>query len=154
MPREFDFPRERLPEGFDYLGPFLDGGVDGELAASSFPFDRLDGRPLVYASFGTLQSGAGDYFQRFAEACAPLDVRLVMATGSSALSSRKFPGDPVVVDFVPQMEVLPKTSLAITHAGLNTVMQSLACGVPMVAMPMTHDQPAIAARLSRTGAGI
>src|ERR1019366_9664584 len=55
MPREFDFPRENLPAGFRYLGPFLDERPVGDL---SFPFDRLDTRPLVYASFGTLQSGA------------------------------------------------------------------------------------------------
>ncbi len=32
-------------------------------------------------------------------------------------------------------------------------MQSLAFGVPMVAIPITHDQPGIAARVKRSGAG-
>jgi zeaxanthin glucosyltransferase len=152
MPREFDFPRERLPSVFHYLGPFVDPAPPVNGAA--FPFERLDSRPLVYASLGTLQSGAIDYFGRIAEACAPLDLQLVMATGSSAVDAARFPGKPIVVSYAPQMELLRRASLVITHGGLNTVMQALACGVPMVAMPMTHDQPAIAARLARTGAGL
>ena len=151
MPREFDFPRENLPAGFHYLGPFLDQRSGGE---APFPYERLDARPLVYASLGTLQSGAGDYFMRIAEGCARLEVQLVITTGNSAASVRDFPGDPIVVDYAPQMALLQRAKLVVTHAGLNTVMQALACGVPMVAMPMTHDQPAIAARLARTGAGI
>jgi zeaxanthin glucosyltransferase len=151
MPREFDFPRRHLPAGFHYLGPFLDDRSGGTV---SFPFDRLDARPLVYASFGTLQPGARDYFVRIAESCTSLNAQLVIATGSSDANALNFPGNPIVVGWAPQMELLRRASLTITHAGLNTVMQSLACGVPMVAIPMTHDQPAIAARLARTGAGI
>jgi zeaxanthin glucosyltransferase len=152
MPREFDFPREELPANFHYPGPFLE--ESGTSPTDSFPFDRLDGRPLVYASFGTLQSGAGDHFRRIAQACAPLGVQLVMATGGYRGEGPDFPGDPIVVGYAPQMALLRRASLTLTHGGMNTVMQSLACGVPMVAIPMAHDQPAIAARLARTGAGI
>ena len=48
---------------------------------------------------------------------------------------------------------LARARLTITHAGLNTVLDSLANGVPMVAMPITYEQPAIARRLEWTGAG-
>ena len=41
----------------------------------------------------------------------------------------------------------------ITHAGMNTAMESLANGVPMVAVPITNDQPAVAARIAWTGVG-
>jgi UDP:flavonoid glycosyltransferase YjiC (YdhE family) len=39
----------------------------------------------------------------------------------------------------------------ITHAGLNTALESLAHGVPMVAIPIANDQPGVAARLVRLG---
>lgn len=35
----------------------------------------------------------------------------------------------------PQIELLKRASLCITHAGLNTALQALAQGVPMVANP-------------------
>ena len=44
-------------------------------------------------------------------------------------------------------------ALTITHAGLNTVLESLRCGVPMVAIPIANDQPGVAARVAWTGSG-
>ncbi|XGV94404.1 MAG: glycosyltransferase (plasmid) [Leptolyngbya sp. BL-A-14] len=43
--------------------------------------------------------------------------------------------------------------MVITHAGMNTVLTALSCGVPLVAIPITNEQPGIAARLQRTKAG-
>ncbi len=82
-----------------------------------------------------------------------IDAQLVMATGGSRRSIANLPGTPLVVEYAPQLQILSRASLAITHAGLNTVMQSLTFGVPMVAIPITHDQPGIAARVKRSGAG-
>ena len=76
-----------------------------------------------------------------------------MGASNREASAHEFPGDPIVVGYAPQREILARASLTITHAGLNTVMQSLLFGVPLVALPITHDQPAIAARISRSGAG-
>lgn len=39
------------------------------------------------------------------------------------------------------------------HAGLNTVLEALSAGVPMLTIPVTNDQPGIAARVVWTGAG-
>ena len=51
QPAAFDFPRRHLPGNFHYTGPFLDHQARSEVA---FPWEQLDGRPLVYASLGTL----------------------------------------------------------------------------------------------------
>lgn len=37
---------------------------------------------------------------------------------------------------------------------MNTTMQALSFGTPLIAIPLAHDQPAIAARLQQTGAGL
>jgi UDP:flavonoid glycosyltransferase YjiC (YdhE family) len=58
------------------------------------------------------------------------------------------------VNYAPQLELLARAAVTITHAGMNTALQSLHFGVPAIAIPLAHDQPAIAARLARTGAGI
>lgn len=65
----------------------------------------------------------------------------------------ELPGNPLVVGYAPQLELLQKTTLAITHAGMNTTLESLTNGVPMVAIPVTNDQPGIAARIAWTGCG-
>ena len=151
MPREFDFPRRHLPGTFHYLGPWFDRAMPD----SPFPFEKLDGRPLIYGSIGTLQSQNSHYFHIMAEACAGLDAQLVLALGhSQGEALRDLPGQPLVVNFAPQIELLSRAAMTITHAGMNTMQQSLYFGVPAVAIPLAHDQPAIAARLARTGAGI
>ena len=55
--------------------------------------------------------------------------------------------------YAPQLELLQKASLNITHAGFNTALESLSYGVPMVAIPVTDDQPGVAARIVWTGTG-
>ncbi|MBV9676914.1 MAG: glycosyl transferase, partial [Acidobacteriaceae bacterium] len=57
------------------------------------------------------------------------------------------------VPYAPQLELLRRASLCITHAGLNTVMECLRFAVPMVCIPITNDQPAVAARVRWTRAG-
>ena len=52
------------------------------------------------------------------------------------------------------MELLKQTSVCITHAGLNTVLESLAQGVPQVAIPVTYDQPGVAARIAHRQTGV
>ena len=63
-------------------------------------------------------------------------------------------GDPIVVRYAPQLEIVKRASAVITHAGLNTVLESLAEGVPLVAIPLGNDQPGVAARVAAKGAGI
>ena len=151
MVRDFDFPRQRLPQTFHYLGPWLEETAED---ASGFPYGRLDERPLVYASFGTLQPNAGQQFRKIAEACHGLNLQLILAAGATAASFEGLPGNPIVVAYAPQLALLPKASVVITHGGMNTVMQTLRFGKPMLVIPQTHDQPAIAARVKRCGAGL
>lgn len=90
-----------------------------------------------------------------AEACVGLDMQLVISLGNpdSQESATNLPGSPIVVPFAPQQQLIQKATLTITHAGMNTVLGALSSGVPLVAIPITSEQPGIAARLARTGAG-
>lgn len=62
-------------------------------------------------------------------------------------------GKAIVVSFAPHQKLIKRSNLLITHAGLNTVLGALAEAKPMVAIPITSEQPGIAARLKRCGAG-
>ena len=151
MPREFDFPRTALPPAFNYVGP-LRGALPRPIP---FPWERLDGRPLVYASLGTLQNSREPLFRTFAEACRGLDVQLVISHGGGLAphETDRLPGNPLIVTYAPQVDLLARAALTITHAGLNTVLDSMANGVPVVAVPITYEQPAIARRVEWAGAG-
>ena len=92
--------------------------------------------------------------QAIAQACACfLNVQLVISLGGASPESLpQLPANPIVVDLAPQLELLP-TALTITHAGMNTVLESLSNGVPMVVIPITNDQPGVAARIAWTVTG-
>jgi MGT family glycosyltransferase len=154
QPAFFDFPRTRHDPRLHFTGPWH-GPASG--ADIPFPWERLDGRPVVYASLGTLQNRLAGMFVTIAEAVAPLGVQLVISLGSAdqdaeAVAAR-CPGTPIVVPMAPQLALLDRAALAITHAGLNTVLEAIARGVPMVAIPITNDQPGVARRLEWLGLG-
>jgi UDP:flavonoid glycosyltransferase YjiC (YdhE family) len=64
------------------------------------------------------------------------------------------PQNAIVVNHAPQLELLKKASVCITHAGFNTVLEALAQGVPQVAIPVTNDQPGVAARIAAHQTGV
>jgi UDP:flavonoid glycosyltransferase YjiC (YdhE family) len=84
-----------------------------------------------------------------------LDAQLVISLGggNNPESLPNLPGNPLVVGYAPQLELLEKATLTITHAGMNTTLECLTNGVPMVAIPVANDQPGIAARIAWTGVG-
>ena len=151
-PTAFEFPRKELPPHFHFTGPYQSAQSRPKI---SFPFECLTGQPLIYASMGTLQNKLLNVFVDIAEACAELDVQLVISLGGASkpedLPALK--GNPLVVEYAPQLEIIPKAALMITHAGMNTAMECLTNGIPMVAIPVANDQPGVAARIVWTGCG-
>jgi MGT family glycosyltransferase len=153
LPADLELPGRRLPPHFHHTGPWTDAAAR---APVDFPWSRLDpGRPLAYASMGTLQNGVLRTFRVIAEACAGMDLQLVISLGGGqdpALLG-DLPGDPVVVGYAPQLELIRRSALTISHGGLNTALESLAWGVPMVVLPVAYDQPGVGARVEWSGAG-
>jgi zeaxanthin glucosyltransferase len=153
QPVEFDFPRKKLPAQFHYTSPFINSQ---SRKLVDFPWNELNEQcPLIYASMGTLKNRKKEVFEAIAMACTDIDAQLVISLGGASEPKYfgELPGFPVVVSYAPQLELLQRASLCITHAGINTVLESLRAGVPMVAIPVGDDQPGIAARLAWVGAG-
>src|SRR5262249_21608346 len=117
----------------------------------------LTGEPIVYASMGTLQNGLVDIFRSITQAAIELkELQFVLAVGDQ-LDPKQLGAGPknvMVVSYAPQIEILKRSSLCITHAGLNTDLESLASGVPMLAVPITNDQPGVAARITNKNVGV
>lgn len=162
QPAEFDFPRQELPAALHYVGPLHQGvaaSTQAESAATQqvsaeFPWDRLDGRPLVYASLGTLQNQLQHVFRSILQGLADLDVQVVLALGRrDAVWSEPVPPNALVVGYAPQLALIERASVVVTHAGLNTALETLTRGKPMVCIPVTNDQPGVAARVAHVGAG-
>jgi len=152
-PREFDFPDVPQAPAFHYAGPFHD---DYGRERVAFPWEMLTGEPLIYASMGTLVNGLTDVFRIILKAVAAIPGRqMVLSVGSNIQLDDigPIPASAIVVSKAPQIGLLKRAELCITHAGINTTLESLALGVPMVAIPVGFDQPGIAARIVYHGVG-
>src|ERR1700737_2539545 len=154
LPKEFDFEHPLLPPQFHYTGPFHDGKGRHPV---DFPWDRLTGEPLIYASMGTIMNGRADVFRTIAAGVAKhKGTQLVLSIGDR-LDPKQIgpvPSNAIIVNQAPQLELLKRASFCITHAGLNTVLESLAQGVPQLAIPVTFEQPGIAARIAAKKTGV
>lgn len=122
----------------------------------SFPWSKLDGRPLVYASFGSQISHQPEYFELIAAATQSLDVQLVISCGPLADTSwaKSLPDHVIAVAYTPQRQLLDKVDVMITHGGANSVMEALVAGVPMMINPVCNDQPMQAFFARRRGVAI
>ncbi|MBC8067465.1 MAG: hypothetical protein IAG13_03950 [Deltaproteobacteria bacterium] len=153
LPKEFDFPRGAWPAQFHYTGPFHDSERRED---TPFPWDQLTDKPLIYASMGTLVNGLVHVHRTILEAIRGLpDLQVVLSIGANIDPDElgPVPENAIVVRTAPQLALLRRAALCITHAGLNTVLESLALGVPLVAIPNSHDQPGVAARIAHHGVG-
>ncbi|MBV8486118.1 MAG: glycosyl transferase [Verrucomicrobia bacterium] len=154
VPKAFDFESSGLPSHFHHTGPFHDGkGRD----PVDFPWGQLTGEPLVYASMGTILNGRVDVFRTIVAALAKnTGVQLVLSVGDRTNPKElgPVPKNAIIMQRTPQLQVLKHASVCITHSGLNTVLESLAQGVPQVAIPVTFDQPGVAARIAYHKTGV
>lgn len=66
----------------------------------------------------------------------------------------EIPKNFTVLPSVPQVQVLQRASLFITHGGMNSVHEALVTGTPMVVVPQASDQRWVAERVQGVGAGV
>jgi zeaxanthin glucosyltransferase len=154
-PPGFDFPRKDEIR-YTYCGPFIDPKAR---ATISFDWSKVPSdRPLIYASLGTEFNDQTQIYYTILEATKNLEATTILSTGTSIseeeliVLTSQYP-NALVVRRVPQLEILETARVFITHAGMNSTLEALTYGVPMVAIPITADQPGIAARIRRAGVG-
>jgi zeaxanthin glucosyltransferase len=154
VPRAFDFESSHWPSSFHHTGPFHDGKGRKEV---DFPWEQLTGEPLIYASMGTVMNGRLDVFRTIVAALTKHKaLQLVLSVGDQVDPKQigLVPKNAIIVKRAPQLELLKQASVCITHAGLNTVLESLAQGVPQVAIPVSLDQRGVAARIADKKTGV
>ena len=116
---------------------------------------RPDRRPLVVASLGTFMSTRVDVLARIAASLRKVDVRVALAIGDNRPSDiGPYPDDWLVRPSLPQVALLERADLMITHGGNNSITESLHHGVPMLVLPFSTDQFDGAAAVERGLAGI
>jgi len=119
-----------------------------------FPWDRvISDRAVVYCSLGTQYvryTEAPEILKNVIRAFSLLaHYQLVLVAGSiyDELSAESTPDNVVLVRTAPQLELLKRAKLFITHGGLGGIKEAIMNGVPMLVIPFDTDQPGNAERI-------
>lgn len=111
---------------------------------------------LVYISMGTVNNEMLPLYQNCIAALKDTPYQVILSVGNK-LSPDAFgplPENIRVYPFVDQIAVLQKADAFLTHCGMNSASEGLYFGIPLVMLPKTSEQGAVAARTEQLGAGV
>ena len=152
VPRAFQPGGETFDARHVFVGPSIRARGD----VGDFPLSRLEGGPVLYISLGTLFNAWPEFYRMCFAAFGGTPWRVVLATGNAVNVAElgPVPDNFIVRPSVPQLEVLERASVFVTHGGANSLMESFAYGVPVVVLPQMAEQPINAARSEELGLGL
>lgn len=115
--------------------------------------DQLAHRPTVLVSMGTVFHRTPGLHETILAALRDEPVNLLIALGFDQDPARLGPLPPHVrvQPTLPQVALLPRCALLVSHGGFNSVKEALADGVPLVIVPIAGDQPYCARRCQALG---
>lgn len=122
---------------------------------------------LVYMSLGTIFNHNLFLFEKVIQALKDFDkkadrsikscqIKTIISLGESGMKAfeeklarreLELPDNILLRAKVPQLEVLKRADLFITHCGMNSASETIKYGVPVVAVPIDGDQPLVAKRI-------
>lgn len=108
-------------------------------------------KPIIYVSMGnTFIYENGYLFDVIIETLKEfsLNYAIIVSIGNEKLYlqyNEKYKlSNILLMPYVPQVEVLKRTHLFLTHAGMNSISEAVHYGTPIVCIPLSGDQPFIA----------
>ena len=146
---------ERFDDSVCFVGPSLAAEPERDPLLAELDGACAGGAPLIYVSLGTVFNDDPGFFRACAEAFAGTEIQVLVSAGRKVRLEELGPIPPNVRvrPFVPQLAVLRRTSLFVTHAGMNSVNEGLSFGVPLLLFPQMTEQAFVARRVEALGAG-
>lgn len=149
--REFHPWADLYDESYQFVGPTFSPPCEPEELVRE-PGDAR----LIYISMGTIFNKAERFYRLCFEALGDMPEKVVMSVGlqTDIRALGPLPSNFVVRQEVPQLCVLSKACLFLTHGGVNSVSEALFYGVPMLVFPKMIEQELNASQVRNLGAGL
>jgi MGT family glycosyltransferase len=153
--REFQVGGESFNDSYKFVGPTSGIRMDGSVPTQQFDLSMLNG-PVLFIAMGTMYNEEIELYNACFAAFADSPYQVVMAVGHrvdlSALGVP--PANFIVRSYIPQLDVLARAALFLTHGGINSAHEAMLHGVPMLALPAAADHFVVAGQVEAVGAGI
>uniref|UniRef100_A0ACD5VW52 Uncharacterized protein n=1 Tax=Avena sativa TaxID=4498 RepID=A0ACD5VW52_AVESA len=122
---------------------------NGELTGPGDCFTWLDSQPVnsvLYISLGSFLSVSTSQLDEIALGLAASEVRFLWILREQSPRVRELVGDTnrgMILAWCDQLKVLchPSVGGFLTHCGMNSTLEAVFAGVPMLALPLFFDQP-------------
>lgn len=113
-------------------------------------------KPIIYISMGSVFIANTKFYRNCIKAFGHCSVEVYMVIPSEINRKRwgEIPPNIHIYDSLPQLEILKKASLFITHGGMNSVNEAICYKVPMIVYPQGADQTLNAWRVNDLGIGV
>lgn len=150
IPREFQLEGDTFDERFRFVGPSISRY---EAARTWRPADPT--KPLLFISLGSGFTEQPDFYRMCFEAFGNSGWEVAMTIGDKVdpADLPSVPDNFEIRPFFPQPAVLQHASVFLSHTGMNSTMESLHYGVPLVAVPQMPEQEANAQQVEKLGVG-
>jgi MGT family glycosyltransferase len=151
--RYFHLSGELYDDSYKFVGPSI---VPRE-EENTFPFESSATKePLIYISLGTIHNNDPAFLRTCLRAFGGSEFDVIVAVGDRIDRELlgPIPKNVTICEYVPQLEVLKRSSLFLTHAGMNSASEALWHTVPLLMFPQHGDQHLVAGRVSELGAGL
>ena len=147
LPEQFQLHPETFDDRFAFVGPSL--GSRGTETYEPVDSDK----PLLFISLGTVFNDRPEFYRACFEAFGDSGWQIAMSI-SDRVDPEVLGTPPANFDVrasFPQPAVLAEASVFLSHTGMNSTMESLHAGVPLVAVPQMPEQEANARRAEELG---
>ncbi len=143
--------RRTFDKSFRFIGPVIYDRKEG-----SFSYKRSSKKPLIYISLGTIFNDKTSFYEKMIGIFGNKQYDVFMSIGKNLniKALGKIPDNIKIKDHLPQIEVLKKADLFISHGGMNSVNESMYFGVPMIFYPQIQEQRINSRRIEQLEAGI
>ncbi|MDR2895116.1 MAG: hypothetical protein LBV30_00455 [Propionibacteriaceae bacterium] len=156
VPEFFQVDRAGLGDEFVFSAP--DIGATASAISADPAFDDLDlaalPHPRLYISLGSLLEKV-TFHRQFIKALADWPGSVILNIGRADRARLGVVPDHIKpFAFVPQLTALEWADVFLTHAGMNSVNEAMALGVPMVTLPIVNDEVSNAEQVIGLGVGV
>lgn len=148
IPPELQPDSPYLDDSYKFIGPT----VNQENTLPDDSVEQIKDSPNIYISLGSVINNP-QFYQICIDAFANTGWEVIMVA-KSIPEHIEIPSNFIVRSFVSQLDVLSASNVFISHGGVNSVLESLWFGVPLVLVPQSSDQPIVSKRVEELGLGI
>ncbi|PEU50773.1 hypothetical protein CN395_29395 [Priestia megaterium] len=150
VPVLYDFQpeKEKINSSYKFISPTI---IKRNREKGILLIEKIKDKKLIYISLGSVLNNP-KFYAVCIEAFKNTDWQVVMVA-KSLPDNVDIPKNFIIMEFAPQLDILPHTDIFISHGGMNSVNEALWFGVPMVIIPQNADQPFIANKIMEKGLG-